>query len=135
MFSTYRWGPPLNAAYKQGVLARALVLKAEGNRLFTLKEQQFSQAKEKYREAVDILPVTPITAQTDPPVPESGIQEVTDEQADSIRAQEDEPGGEDSARAKVEQEIRDCAKACWSNLAACALHMVSTDVERGLMTE
>jgi len=59
----------------------------------------------------------------------SGIQEVTEEEANAIEVQAEDAEFEiadDEARAReeVEDQIRECTKACWGNLAACYLATV-----------
>jgi hypothetical protein len=57
----------------------------------------------------------------------SVIEEVTDEQAEEIIAAEQakaQPDAEQQERERLEEDIRECTKACWSNLAACHLATV-----------
>jgi hypothetical protein len=61
----------------------------------------------------------------------SGLAEVTDEEAAEIeKAVEDnatQDEEEDLAtieREQLEEEIRECTKACWGNLAACHIRLV-----------
>jgi hypothetical protein len=110
-------------------------LKAQGNSHFTSKPPSHASAVEAYKSALAVLPPCPrkeATPQIKPKHVGSVIEEVTDEQAEEIIAAEQErehPNAEQQERDRLEEDIRDCTKACWSNLAACHLAMVSGSVK------
>lgn len=57
----------------------------------------------------------------------SGLQEVTEEEAVAIQKEENAKKGkspEELEREEVEDEIKECTKACWGNLAACYIAVV-----------
>ena len=97
-------------------------------------------AIETYRSALKCLPRCPKEkdtkpASTDkaapPPIAESGIQEITDEQAAALeeeqrKASEHKVTAEEKEKQDVEEEIRQCQRACWSNIAAAYMALVSS---------
>ncbi|AAW46108.1 hypothetical protein CNK00610 [Cryptococcus deneoformans JEC21] len=121
------------------LLSRATKHKITGNSHYTSKPPQYEQAIASYKLAIDHLPTFP-SDPTDPehqeqdskndfkgkmkveePVP-SGLQEVTEEEAVAIQKEENTKKGkspEELEREEVEDEIKECTKACWGNLAAC----------------
>jgi hypothetical protein len=105
----------------QKLVDRAQVVKNEGNAAFTSKPPKTELAIEKYESALKLLPpvpkLEPPTVKSPPvQVGGSGIQEITDEEADAITQAEKKVMTE---REEVEGKIRECAKACHGNLAAC----------------
>ena len=80
------------------------------------------------------MPSCPKTVETAriPSVPQmqaSGVEEVTEEEAAAIEAQQ--AGNIDPVRVErveIEEQIRECTKACWGNLAASYLATVSSPV-------
>lgn len=112
-----------DADIRQRLVGLAASLKDEGNRAYTAKPPNYTLATEKYEGALKHLPPTP---KREAPTPKpatggSGIQEITDEEAETIRLAEEEEvkSPEEEERAQVEDQIRDCGKACHGNLAAC----------------
>jgi hypothetical protein len=107
-------------ADRQKLVDRAYIVKDEGNAAFTSKPPKTELAIEKYQSALKLLPPVPklVTPATKPlPVQNgSGIQEITDEEAEAIAISETKVLTE---REEVEGKIRECAKACHGNLAAC----------------
>lgn len=105
-------------------------MKAQGNSHFTSKPPSHATAVEAYKSALALLPPCPrkeATPQIKPEHVGSVIEEVTDEQAEEIIAAEqakEHPGAEQQERDRLEEDIRECIKACWSNLAACHLATV-----------
>lgn len=128
----------------QELLSRATKHKITGNSHYTSKPPQYEQAIASYKLAIDHLPTFP-SDPTDPehqeqdskndfkgkmkveePVP-SGLQEVTEEEAVAIQKEENTKKGkspEELEREEVEDEIKECTKACWGNLAACYIAIV-----------
>ncbi|BEI82812.1 hypothetical protein CcaverHIS002_0306800 [Cutaneotrichosporon cavernicola] len=97
------------------LLARAVTLKEQGNKHFLAKPRQLSMARDSYSAALDHLPdMPPRPAQVAPEL--SGIQEVTEEEADAINAENARE--KDTVREDVEREIRECTKAVYGNLGA-----------------
>jgi cell envelope opacity-associated protein A len=124
----------------QEALTLASEYKLKGNTAFTSKPPNHSAAIKSYRAALDILPPLPKKEAKDdkpkvalPPVVDGqgGIQEVTEEEASAIEAQSkmdqapDEGKDQVTEREKVEDEARELMKACWGNLAACHVALVS----------
>jgi hypothetical protein len=114
-----------------------LALKAKGNTLFTAKPPNITAALNAYQRAVDVLAVCEPKLKAEkptvsPPPPESGLQEVTEEEADAIeearKVKEAVKEKEPSEREKLEDDIRECYKACWGNRAACHIARVSSHV-------
>ncbi|KGB77371.1 hypothetical protein CNBG_3209 [Cryptococcus deuterogattii R265] len=118
------------------LLSRATKHKATGNSHYTSKPPRYDDAIVSYKLAIDHLPTFPSDL-TDPeqdsknddkgkakvkePVP-SGLQEVSEEEAVAIEEAEKAKEGkspEELEREEVEDEIKECTKACWGNLAAC----------------
>ena len=121
----------------QEALNKALALKAKGNTLFTAKPPNITAALNAYQRAVDVLAVCEPKLKAEkptvsPPPPESGLQEVTEEEADAIeearKVKEAVKEKEPSEREKLEDDIRECYKACWGNRAACHIARVSSHV-------
>ena len=118
-------------------------LKAQGNTSFTSKPPNHDAAVKAYRSALDILPPCPkkeLKEKPQPVVPpiadgQSGLQEVTEEEAIAIEAesQKDKNGEMQkiSERETVEEEVRELSKACWGNLAACYVALVSSSLLTG----
>lgn len=105
----------------QKLVDRAQIAKNDGNTAFTAKPPKVELAIEQYQSALKLLPPVPKleAPQTKGPLVQSsgsGIQEITDEEADAITASEPEALSE---REEVEAKIRECEKACHGNLAAC----------------
>ena len=111
----------------------------EGNALFQNAEPDLDGAIGAYKEALNLLPITSFTPQPDPtpspsrevPEPEqSGVMELTDEQAEAIRLadeareaetrrrDEEERDPEVKLKRGVEREIEEMKKAVWGNLGA-----------------
>ena len=95
---------------------------------FTARPPNLDLAIAAYKQALEYLPPCkkkpPITANT----PTTGIAEVTEEEATAIEQEADQGGVVDvekQEREEVEDEVRQCTKACWGNLAACYISMVS----------
>ena len=109
-----------DAVNRQKLVDRAYIVKDEGNAAFTSKPPKTELAIEKYQSALKLLPPVPklVTPAAKPlPVQNgSGIQEITDEEAEAIALSETKVLTE---REEVEGKIRECAKACHGNLAAC----------------
>jgi len=109
-----------DAANRQKLVDRAYIVKDEGNAAFTSKPPNTELAIEKYQSALKLLPPVPkLDTPTTKPLPfesGSGIQEITDEEAEAITFAETKVLSE---REEVEGKIRECAKACHGNLAAC----------------
>lgn len=110
----------------QDLLKRASECKAQGNQYFTAEPPDYQQAIDAYKKALGFLPDIPDKDSAQMPEnsePASGIQEVTEEEAELIaQAERDakEPlDPEVALRTQVEGDIRECTKACWGNLAAC----------------
>jgi hypothetical protein len=104
------------------LVTRAQNLKVEGNTAFTSKPPNTELAIQEYESALRLLPPVPKLEAPPTPAPAStGIQEITDEEAEAIAFAEKakEKGAEISERETVEMEVRDCGKACHGNLAAC----------------
>lgn len=102
----------------QKLLTRAQALKVEGNAAFTSKPPNTKLAIEKYESALKLLPPVPKLETPPKPAPAStGIQEISDEEAEEILSVPKDK--EVSERESVEREVRDCGKACHGNLAAC----------------
>lgn len=126
-FETDRW---------QEALALAQQLKSKGNASFTSKPPDHQAAVQSYRSAIAILPPCPRkepVEKTKPAVPplvegQSGIQEVTEEEAAAIQAESKQTSrvedDQETEREKVEKEVRELTKACWGNLAACYIALV-----------
>jgi hypothetical protein len=122
-------------ADQQTLLNKAVASKTKGNSAFTSRPSNYDGAIEYYQDALKCLPNCPkkkgegASKSSVPPLPVgSGIQEVSDEEAQAIEAeQQDVPviGSAEQERADVEEEIRECTKSCWGNLAACHLANVS----------
>lgn len=74
-----------------------------------------------YKSALDHLPPCP---KKPPAKAATGIAEVTDEEAAAIEA-DGKVDPEVKEREEVEEEVRECTKACWGNLAACHMSLVS----------
>ena len=116
------------------LLDKAVASKAKGNSAFTSKPADHDGAIELYQEALRCLPSCPkrkdkATANAPPRPMGSGIQEVSEEEASAIEAEQQEAPAIDAAeqeREDVEEEIRECTKSCWGNLAACHLAKVSS---------
>jgi hypothetical protein len=110
----------------QRLLGKATELKTKGNAHFTSKSPEHERAVEAYHSALALLPPCPRHAKPRVETTSSGIEEVTDDQAEKIVAEEKakELNPEESEREEVEEEIRECTKACWGNLAACYLALV-----------
>ncbi len=86
-----------------------------------------------YNEAIDGLPNIPkqesASTVKPKPEPESGLQEVTEEEATVIEnaktSEEVEVENEEvTQRREIEDEIRDCQKAVWGNIGACHVSLV-----------
>jgi hypothetical protein len=101
---------------------------------FTARPPNYPSAIEAYRSALNCLPACVEKAEKSP-LPEmpptliSGIQEVTEEEAAAIEIRTDtqEPESENAESAEREDigdQIRECTKACWGNLAASYLAIV-----------
>lgn len=116
-------------------MSRATKHKATGNSHYTSKPPRYDDAIVSYKLAIDHLPTFPSDL-TDPeqdsknddkgkakvkePLP-SGLQEVSEEEAVAIEEAEKAKEGkspEELEREEVEDEIKECTKACWGNLAA-----------------
>ena len=110
------------------MIAKASSFKATGNLHFTARPPELDLAVAAYKSALDHLP----PCKKKPPIaatsPATGIAEVTEEEASAIEKEADENGVVDTEkqeREEVEDEVRECTKACWGNLAACYISMVS----------
>ncbi|WVR03626.1 hypothetical protein IAU60_000619 [Kwoniella sp. DSM 27419] len=125
------------------LLQRAVDHKAAGNSAFTSKPPRHEAAVAAYLAAIGHLPdVPPAPVTADPgqgagsgprakaggAAGTSGIQEVTEEEAEQIvreakRAAEAGAENQEVRRRDVEGEIRETTRACWGNLAACYIAM------------
>ncbi|ORY34214.1 hypothetical protein BCR39DRAFT_516789 [Naematelia encephala] len=108
------------------LLSKAISFKETGNAAFTTKPPNLDLAIESYQSALKCLPEVPKLAESQPPREPtreagSGIEEVTDEEAKQIERDEEarRMGEQPDERKDLEADIRECAKACWGNLAAC----------------
>lgn len=115
----------------QNLLAQGARLKDEGNKRFTAKHQQLDEARDSYLSALDKLPLLPPPSKAAIPAA-SGIQEVTDEEAEAIEAESHDQ--ERQQRVAVENQIRECSKAVWGNLGAVYLVMVCAGSSRYTLT-
>nr|ODN88135.1 hypothetical protein L204_06400 [Cryptococcus depauperatus CBS 7855] len=138
------------------LLSRAINHKNLGNTHYTSKPSQYNKAIECYKLALDHLPAFPkvdddkddkngeelqskendnggLTSKRKdkgkPPRPpiSSGIQQLTEEEAEAINEVEEEEKNktpEQKEREEVKQEIEDATKACYGNLAACYISLV-----------
>ncbi|WVN89262.1 uncharacterized protein L203_104481 [Cryptococcus depauperatus CBS 7841] len=141
------------------LLSRAINHKNLGNTHYTSKPPQYNKAIECYKLALDHLPAFPkvdddkddkngeelqskendnegLTSKRKdkgkPPRPpiSSGIQELTEEEAEAINEVEEEEKNktpEQKEREEVKQEIEDATKACYGNLAACYISLKDDD--------
>ncbi|WWC85791.1 uncharacterized protein L201_000658 [Kwoniella dendrophila CBS 6074] len=126
----------------KGLLALGTKFKTEGNELFTSKPPKYDEAIKSYLKAIDHLPIIPndksseetneknIIDQGEKQIfestkkVESGIEEVTDEEAIKIEQEELNKSEEiidleKMEREEIEQDIKELTKATWGNLAAC----------------
>ncbi|WRT63859.1 uncharacterized protein IL334_000784 [Kwoniella shivajii] len=115
------------------LLTKAIRLKNEGNALFTFKPiPKYDEAISTYLKAIDHLPHIPSPPEEDESVNpkkggnksgESGIEEVTEEEAIKIEQEELKKATSDQEkqREQVENGIKECTKNVWGNLAACYL--------------
>ncbi|WVQ80860.1 hypothetical protein IAT38_002967 [Cryptococcus sp. DSM 104549] len=126
------------------LLARATEHKATGNAHFTAKPPRYDDAIKSYQLALDHLPSFlrddddgegdsaavkgKGPAKPAAPAP-SGLQEVTDEEAQQIEADANKPPPSPEAveRRGAEDAIRECNKACWGNMAACHIALKEDD--------
>lgn len=115
-------------------MARATISKEGGNAAFTHRPPDLPLATRSYRAALDILPEVPpkkqLSEKASGKAPDrSGIQEITEDEAAEIEQQasvgEDPERRALEAREHVEDEVRQLQKACWGNLAACHIALVS----------
>jgi len=110
--------------------------KASGNASFTSIPPDHVAAIDAYKAALKALPdcskVATEAAGAKSGSVQSGIQEVTEEEANAIQAEATTigAGSEQRARDEVEEQIRECTKACWGNLAASYLAKVRSQVEQ-----
>lgn len=129
-------------AHEQKLSSKALKLKELGNKAFTSKTPHLEKALDSYTAALEFLPSCPKRSdkiETAPKEPSSGIIEVTDEEADTMREEEAKKAQrtpEDTEREDVEEAIRSCTAACWSNIAAvhakvCSRPMLLLRLQRG----
>jgi hypothetical protein len=101
----------------QKLLARATALKETGNKHFLAKPRRLDEARDSYNAALDHLPdLPPPRPFQTAPAESSGLQEVTEEEAEAIEAENARE--KDTEREGVEQEIRECTKAVYGNLGA-----------------
>lgn len=80
-----------------------------------------------YKSALDHLPPCPKKPPSTAVPLETGIAEVTDDEAAAINEETSRQEAVDPAvreKEEVEEEIRDCTKACWGNLGACYISLV-----------
>ncbi|WWD22495.1 hypothetical protein CI109_106988 [Kwoniella shandongensis] len=117
--------PQMGIEHLRTLLSTANELKAEGNAHFTAKPPRYSDAIQSYEQAKFNLPILPGKEEKKQPEPKEGnvIEEITDEEAAAIEANEGLDNPEEIEREKLEDEIRECRKACLGNLAACHLAM------------
>ena len=116
----------------QTLLGKAVDRKNAGNNYFTMKPPDLERAVASYKAALDYLPPCPRrTVVPKPPLTDnatSGLAEVNDEEAAAIEEQqhvaEPDSDSESREREEVEEEVRECTKACWGNLGACYTSLV-----------
>lgn len=101
-------------------------MKDEGNKAYTSKPPNHKLAIEKYEASLKHLPPIPKPRSPSPkdakPAPiGSGIQEITDEEAEALQSGTNDDGRspEEVEREEVEDQIRELGKACHGNMAAC----------------
>lgn len=111
----------------QKLLARATGLKDAGNKHFLAKPQRLSEARDSYLAALDHLPDLPPRPSQFPPQAPSGLQEVTEDEAEAIVAENERE--KDTEREGIELDIRECTKAVYGNLGAVYVAQVSTVAE------
>jgi hypothetical protein len=107
-------------------------LKDEGNKAYTSKPPNYNIAIEKYQASLKHLPPIPKPEESkepdsqtgsarSAPITGSGIQEITDEEAEALQSggSEDKRSPEEIEREEVDDQIRELGKACHGNMAAC----------------
>ena len=113
------------------MIAKAIEFKLQGNRNFQEKPPDTDKAITAYNNALDGLPACSKSSEADiskkpERISSSGIEEITDEEAAVIEnTPEEETDPEETRRKELEEQLRDCTKACWGNLGACHLAQVS----------
>lgn len=93
-----------------------MALKEAGNRHFLAKPRRLDEARASYTAALDHLPDLPPPRPFAAPAEGSGLQEVTEDEAEAIEAENTRE--KDTEREGTEQEIRECTKAVYGNLGA-----------------
>ena len=124
----------------QTLLEQATKLKDQGNASYASKPPAYEDAIVAYTRAIEYLPPMPKRpsetargkAREESPLRAAeeaggggGLVEVTDAEAEEI---ERERLGEKSAKRVLEDAqdaVRECEKACWGNLGACHVALVS----------
>lgn len=101
---------------RKNLLQRGLSLKDIGNKHYTASPQRLEESRKSYLAALDTLPDCPRPDKGELHLEKGGLQEVTDEEAEQIAAEQSRR--KDTERIDVEADIRECAKAVWGNLAA-----------------
>ncbi|ORX34756.1 hypothetical protein BD324DRAFT_634849 [Kockovaella imperatae] len=108
----------------EALISKAVDFKTKGNTCFQAKPPDLDNAISYYKQALDCLPAVDkssdlTTSRTPLPTSSgSGIQEITDEEAEAIQESE-KTTPEAEQRKALEIELKDCTKACWGNLGAC----------------
>lgn len=125
----------LSLSQLQGQLREAEELKQQGNALFARKECE--EACERWVDAIGALPAVDSAGDatdatdpaSDPPPPQQQLAELTDEEAQAMQAEMDDPHlGALKELQRREQELR---ATLWSNVAEGRLRLVRRVSETG----